>query len=82
MRRIAIGLLVLALAGMPALAQRGGGGGGSQKEPSPEEMQKKRDAEALERQYKSTLERTSKPDAAPVRTDPWANMRSTETPKR
>jgi hypothetical protein len=77
MRRIAIGLMILALAGLPAMAQRGG-----QKPPDPEEVQKKREAEALDRQYKSTLERT-KSDTAPARTDPWANMRgTTDTPKR
>lgn len=76
MRRIAIGLMILALAGLPAMAQRG-----AEKPPDPEEVQKKREAEALDRQYKSTLERTK--SDAPVRTDPWANMRSTtDTPKR
>ncbi len=78
MRRIAIGLMILALAGLPAMAQRG-----AEKPPDPQEMQKKREAEALDRQYKSTLERTNRQDVAPARTDPWANMRgTTDTPKR
>ena len=49
------------------------------------EKQKKKDAEDIDRQYKSTLDNTRKETTEP-RTDPWQNMRGTATdaskPKR
>jgi len=39
-----------------------------------EHRQKKMDAEAIDREYKSTLDRTRK-EATEVRVDPWSNMR-------
>jgi hypothetical protein len=45
-----------------------------------EQKQKKKDAEAQDRQYKSTLERTRQETTAP-RTDPWSNMRGTDDSK-
>jgi hypothetical protein len=77
MRRVIIGLVALAVLAPPAFAQYRGGA----KEPTPEEIEKKREVETLERQYKSTLERTNRQDA-PARTDPWANMRGTSNPPK
>jgi hypothetical protein len=45
-----------------------------------EQKQKKKDAEAQDRQYKSTLERTRQEVTAP-RADPWSNMRGTDNSK-
>lgn len=75
MRRFAIGLVTLATLGTSAYAQQSG------KPPLPEEIEKKKQSEALDRQYKSTLKRTA-PDNVPVRTDPWSNMRGADNPKR
>ncbi|MFN3656870.1 MAG: hypothetical protein ACK4UO_06420 [Pseudolabrys sp.] len=76
MRRFFTSFIIVALLGTTAYAQKRG-----PKPPDPEEMQKKREAEAIDREYKSTLERTQK-QGAPARTDPWANMRGTDNPKR
>jgi hypothetical protein len=45
-----------------------------------QEKQKKKDAEAQDRQYKSTLDKTRQETTAP-RTDPWSNMRGTDDSK-
>jgi hypothetical protein len=77
MRRLTIGVILLAMLAVPASAQRGGGGGGRQE--TPEEILKKKDSEAVDKQYNSTLKRLKQDDATPVRTDPWANMRAPAT---
>jgi hypothetical protein len=46
---------------------------------APEDVQKRRDAEAVDRQYKATLQRTKKDAAAPV--DPWQNLRGADDSK-
>ena len=46
-----------------------------------EEEQKKRDAEAVDRQYKSTLDRTRKETTETRGNDPWSNMRGTDNSK-
>jgi hypothetical protein len=79
MRRVTIGVLFLAMLAMPVYAQRGGGQGAQQ--PTPEEIQQKKEAEAIDQQYKSTLRRMNQ-DVTPVRTDPWANMRAPSDGKR
>jgi len=43
-------------------------------------LQKKKDAEALDKQYKSTLKNTDQ-SGAPVKTDPWATMRGSDNSK-
>jgi hypothetical protein len=45
-----------------------------------EEVQKKKDAEAIDAQYKKTLKRTEG-NTTEVRVDPWSNMRGTDDPK-
>ncbi len=77
MHRVAIGVILLALLAVPASAQRGGGSAGSTE--TREDILKKKDAEAVDKQYDSTLKRMKQDDATPVRTDPWANMRAPAT---
>lgn len=45
-----------------------------------EAREKKKNAEAVDQQYQATLKRTQKDDA-PVRIDPWQNMRGTDASK-
>jgi len=75
MRRVTIGVILLALLAVPASAQRGGGGGTETRE----DILKKKDAEAVDKQYDSTLKRMKRDDATAVRSDPWANMRAPAT---
>jgi hypothetical protein len=49
--------------------------------PSAEDLQKKQDAEIIDRQYKSTLERTRSEKAETRANDPWANMRGNDNSK-
>ena len=82
MRRVTIGVILLALLVAPASAQRGAagqGGGGGNRQDTPEEVLKKKEAEAVDKQYNSTLKRMKQDDATAVRTDPWANMRAPAT---
>ena len=44
-----------------------------------EDKQKKKDAEAIEKQYNATLKKTDQ--AAPTRVDPWQNMRGADDSK-
>ena len=76
MRRVTIGVILLALLAVPASAQRGGGGG---RQDTAEEILKKKEAESVDKQYDSTLKRLKQDGATPVRTDPWANMRAPAT---
>ena len=72
---IASAILAGGLAG-PAFAQQ-------KPEKSPyqiEEEEKKKAAEKVDQQYRSTLDRTRK-DASEVRVDPWSNMRGTDNSK-
>lgn len=80
MKKLTIGLFVLALLAVPAHAQRRGGGG---EPPSPEEMEKKRDQAELDKQYKAALKRSNS-DSSSAKVDPWANMRGSneQQPKR
>lgn len=77
MKRFTIAAIVLGLLAGPAFAQPKSQRGGSGQEV---DEAKAKDAEAVDRQYKSTLERTRK-DAAPVRTDPWSSMRGADDGK-
>ncbi len=78
MRRVTIGVILLALLAVPASAQRGGGGGGGRQDTA-EEILKKKEAESVDKQYDSTLKRLKQDGTTPVRTDPWANMRAPAT---
>jgi hypothetical protein len=77
MRRVTVAVVLLAILATPVYAQGRGG-----RQDTPEEIQKKKEAEAVDQQYKSTLKRTNKDESTPVRTDPWANMRAPNESKR
>ncbi len=71
MKRLIAATVVLASLTGDAFAQR------TQKDDDPavmEHRQKKKDAEAIDRQYESALDKTRK-EATEVRIDPWSNMR-------
>jgi hypothetical protein len=74
MRRVTIGVMLLALLAAPVSAQQNGG-----REITQEEILKKKDTEAVDKQYDSTLKRLKQDTTTPVRTDPWANMRAPAT---
>ena len=57
----------------PAAAQRKGAAPAA-KPPSAEDLQKKRDAEAIDLEYRKALEK-SKSEAPATKADPWQNMR-------
>ena len=76
MRRATVAVVLLAMFTAPVFAQRGQ----QQRQETPEEIQKKKEAEAVDQQYKSTLKRTQKEEN--VRVDPWANMRAPNDGKR
>ena len=86
MKRITIGLVLLAIAAGTVHAQ------------TPEERQAEKKREEnngllrkyneqqkvnaeIDKQYQKTLEQTRGADAAPVKVDPWANMRGTDAAK-
>ncbi len=75
MRRVTIGVILLALLAVPASAQRGGGGSTE----TTEDILKKKESEAVSKQYDSTMKRLKQDGTTPVRTDPWANMRAPAT---
>jgi len=81
MKKLTVGLFVLALLAVPAHAQRRGNA--AAEPPSPEEMQKKRDQAELDQQYKDALKRSNSQSTS-AKVDPWANMRgsSDQQPKR
>jgi len=70
MRKI---LLVLALiaAAAPAMAQRRH----QPTQPSPEELQKRRESAETDAKYKDALKRI-KPGEAPAHSDPWSDVRT------
>jgi hypothetical protein len=78
MARYIVAIVMLAVVAGPTLAQQG-------KAPpanplAVEDKQKIKDAEAIDKQYKSTL-RSTDPAATPVHVDPWQNMRGTDDSK-
>ena len=73
MRRVAIGVMLLAMLAVPVSAQQG------KREVTREEILKRKDSEAVDKQYDSTMKRLKQDGATPVRADPWANMRAPAT---
>ena len=71
MKKIVARAIVLGLLGGPVFAQRSR----SDYPIMIQERDKQQQAEALDKQYKRTLDQTRKEGDAPVRSDPWANMR-------
>ena len=78
MRRTTIAVVLLAMFATPVFAQ--GRGQPQPRQETAEEIQKKKEAESVDQQYKSTLKRTQKEEN--VRIDPWANMRAPNDGKR
>ena len=71
MKKIVASAIVLGLLAGPVIAQKS-------RADDPimiQERDKQEQAEALDKQYKRTLDQTRKEGDAPVRSDPWANMR-------
>jgi len=75
MRRLMIGLAILAAFAGPSFAQQK-----PDSALSDDEKVTKSVADAVDRQYKATLERTRK-EAKETRVDPWSNMRGSDTSK-
>ncbi len=76
MRKFVVSTVVLGFLTSPALAQK--------QDDDPLviiEREKKQQAEALDKQYKRTIDQTRKEADAP-RNDPWANMRGSNDGKR
>ena len=71
MQRFMVGVVMLAFLAGPALAQ--GRRAPPPSQPNPEEIQKKKEREEIDRKYQETLRRTQ--NKKPVKVDPWANMR-------
>lgn len=60
-----------------------GGGYAQQKDDDPialEQQQKKLEAEAVDKRYKATLDKTRQ-NTTPTRADPWSNMRGADDSK-
>jgi hypothetical protein len=76
MRKLVVSAIALGFLTSPAFAQK------QDDEPLViMEREKKQQAEALDKQYKRTIEKTRKEVDAP-RNDPWANMRGANDGKR
>jgi hypothetical protein len=78
MKKILSGVIALAILSGPTFAQRS-------RDDDPimvQERNKQQQAEALDKQYKRTLDHTRRESDTPVRNDPWANMRGQNDSKR
>jgi Flp pilus assembly protein TadD len=71
MRKVILAMAALCVLAIPAHAQRRGADQG----PSPEEIQKKRDAADLDQKYKAAIKQTQSDTQSAAKKDPWANMR-------
>jgi hypothetical protein len=75
MKRLAISAMLLAMLAAPAFAQK------KENEPLMIELEEKKKAAAeVDKQYKSTLDRTRHETTA-THTDPWSNMRGADDSK-
>ena len=66
-------LIIMAILAPPALAQMGPPVNKRSQKATPAQIERKRQADEIDRKYKATLKKTD-PDA-PAKPDPWANMR-------
>jgi hypothetical protein len=76
MKKLIVSAILLGILGGPVFAQK--------KDQEPLEIieqEKKQQAEALDKQYKRTMDRTRKESDTP-RNDPWATMRAPSDGKR
>jgi len=76
MARNIVAIVLLSIIAGPVLAQ----GKAPDNPLADEAQQKKKEAEAVEKQYKSTLKNTDS-TAKPTRIDPWQNMRGADDSK-
>jgi hypothetical protein len=77
MRTMIVGAILAGCLSGAAYAQKGGGAKPDDTPMQMEEKQKQRDADSIDRQYKSTLQRTrgGGTTTTPPSDDPWSNMR-------
>jgi hypothetical protein len=78
MRKLVVSAIMLGFLSGPVFAQ-------ASRSDDPimiKEREKQQQAEALDKQYKRTLDQTRKESDAPTRNDPWANMRGPNDGKR
>ena len=78
MKKIVASVIALGLLSGPVFAQKS-------RADDPimiQERNKQQQAEALDKQYKRTLDQTRKEGDAPVRSDPWEKMRGPNDGKR
>jgi len=71
MRKLVIAFVAVSVLALPAHAQRRG----AEQGPTPEEIQRKRDAAELDQKYKAAIKVQSATQTN-TKKDPWANMRS------
>ncbi len=78
MKRLGIGAILLAMLAGPAFAQQQSA---DDKDPAALEREdKQKEAEAIDKRYKSTLDKTRQ-NATTNRADPWSNMRGADDSK-
>jgi hypothetical protein len=78
MKKIVASVIALVILSAPVFAQ-----GARPDDPIMiQERDKQQQAQALDKQYKRTLDQTRKESDTPTRTDPWANMRGQNDGKR
>jgi hypothetical protein len=78
MRKIVASIIAVAILSGPAFAQ-----GSRPDDPIMiQERDKQQQAEALDKQYKRTLDQTRKENGPAPRSDPWSNMRGQNDGKR
>lgn len=76
LRALVVGAVITGCLAGPVHAQK--------QAPNPlkvEEDQRRKDDEAIDRQYKSTLQRTQRGTTETRAADPWSNMRGTDDSK-
>jgi hypothetical protein len=77
LRACIAGVVLTACLTSPVYAQRRG----APIARGPDDRDKDRDAEFVDKQYKATLERTKKDAVAAPAADPWQNLRGNDDPK-
>jgi hypothetical protein len=82
MKRITMGVVLLAFLAGPLHAQDKKDKKDEDNELLRQYEQRQKDNAELDKQYQKTLQQTRGADAAPVKVDPWANMRGTDAAKR
>jgi len=71
MRKLVLAMVAMSVLTLQAHAQQRGADQG----PTPEEIEKKRNAADLDRKYKAAIKNSKSNTEATSKKDPWANMR-------